>query len=95
MKRITSLLLLLFLYTAIYAESPYPVRGLCIAAPPAELVDEFSTFIKNDLAPAGLNLLILRVDYNYDYKSHPELTDDNPLKEKPPATACAIPGIYE
>lgn len=80
MKRLTSLLMLLFLCAASYAESPYPVRGLCIAAPPADLVDEFSSFIDKELAPTGLNLLILRVDYNYDYKSHPELVDDNPLK---------------
>lgn len=63
------------------AESPYPVRGLCIAAPSAENVDDFVKFIETDLAPAGLNLLILRIDYQYQYKSHPELVGSNPYSE--------------
>jgi len=61
------------------AESPYPVRGLCIAAPSPDLVDEFSGFIEKELAPNRLNLLILRVDWGYEYESHPELRGNNPL----------------
>ncbi len=50
-----------------------PVRGFCIAAPqPAEL-DRFIKFIDEELAPRMVNTLILRVDYNYQYESHPEL----------------------
>jgi hypothetical protein len=64
------------------AESPYPVRGLCIAAPSVDVVDEFTDFIGNELAPSGLNLLILRVDWGYEYKSHPELTGNNPLSRE-------------
>ncbi len=71
----------IFLVITVLAESPYPVRGLCIAAPTPEVVDEFVNFIDNELSSAGLNLLILRVDYGYKYKSHPELTDKNPLSE--------------
>jgi N-acetyl-beta-hexosaminidase len=55
---------------------------LCIAAPSVDLVDEYVEFIDNDLAPAGLNLLILRIDYRYEYKSHPELIGNNPYSEK-------------
>jgi hypothetical protein len=61
------------------AESPYPVRGLCISAPSVERVDEFVKFIDEDLTPAGLNLLILRVDWGYEFQSHPELRGNNPL----------------
>jgi hypothetical protein len=61
------------------AESPYPVRGLCISAPSASGVDEFVKFIDEDLAPTGLNVLIFRVDWGYEYQSHPELRGNNPL----------------
>ncbi len=81
-----TLAIILFLLISISfnstAQSPYPVRGLCIAAPSVNNVDKFSDFIDSELAPAGVNLLILRVDYNYDYKSHPELAGDHPLKKE-------------
>ncbi len=83
MKKFTGLLFILLsisLYS--FSQAPYPVRGLCIAAPPVDEVEEFSEFIRNELAPAGLNLLILRVDWNYEYESHPELRSDNPLTKK-------------
>jgi hypothetical protein len=58
-----------------------PVRGLAIAAPSPQGLDLFLHFIENDLAPAHFNLLILRVDWNYAYESHPELRDPNPLSK--------------
>lgn len=82
MKR--SLLLMFALVFLIYnlkAESPYPVRGLCVAAPSVNAVDEFVQFIQSDLAPAGLNVLILRIEYQYQFKSHPELVGNNPYSE--------------
>lgn len=63
-------------------DSIIPVRGFCIAAPrPAEL-DDFISFVDKELAPRKVNTLILRVDYNYQYKSHPELSDSLALSEK-------------
>ena len=56
-----------------------PVRGLAIEAPKPAGLDAFLKFIEEDLVPAGFNLLILRVDWNYAYESHPELRDPNPL----------------
>lgn len=62
-------------------DSLMPVRGLCIAAPrPAEM-DAFIRFIDQELASKQINALILRVDYNYQYKSHPELSDSLALSE--------------
>jgi len=58
-----------------------PVRGFSIAAPQAQSVDEFVTFIEDVLASRAINVLILRVDYNYQYKSHPELQDEGALSE--------------
>ncbi len=60
-------------------DSVMPVRGLAIAAPSVQGMDLFLKFIEQDLAPAHFNLLILRVDWNYDYQCHPELRDPNPL----------------
>ena len=64
------------------AQSNLPVVGLCIAAPTVENVEEFTQFIDYELAPSGINTLILRVDFNYDYTSRPELRDENPLTLK-------------
>ncbi|HEX5169832.1 MAG TPA: family 20 glycosylhydrolase [Cyclobacteriaceae bacterium] len=57
------------------AEDNFPVRGLCIAAPEAAGVERFTKFIKEELVPRKINTLILRVDYNYQFESHPELRD--------------------
>jgi hypothetical protein len=62
-------------------DSLVPVRGFCIAAPPPAGVDSFITFIAKELAPRQVNTLILRVDYGYQYETHPELRDDNPLSK--------------
>ena len=56
-----------------------PVRGFSIEAPSQRGVDMFVRFIDEELAPAHINLLILRVDWNYEYVSHPELRDERPL----------------
>ena len=56
-----------------------PVRGLAIEAPKPAGLDRFLTFIEEELAPAHFNLLILRVDWNYAYETHPELRDPDPL----------------
>ncbi|SRR5258705_6333912 len=56
-------------------DSILPLRGFAIAAPLPSYVDSFLLFIENELAPRKVNTLILRVDYNYQYKSHPELRD--------------------
>jgi hypothetical protein len=45
-------------------------------------LDEFISFIKNDLAPNNVNTLILRVDYNYQYESYPELSGTGALSGK-------------
>jgi hypothetical protein len=82
MKQITLLLSILILtFFQLTASPPYQVKGLCIAAPPPDLVDDFVDFIDNELAEAELNLLILRVDWGYDYQSHPELVGNNPLEK--------------
>jgi N-acetyl-beta-hexosaminidase len=59
-----------------------PVRGFAIAVPKPSGVDSFVTFIKKELIPRHVNTLVLRVDYAYQFKSHPELVDSFALSEK-------------
>ena len=73
-----------------------PIRGFAIEAPMSRGLDGFIRFIDEDLAPAGFNLLILRVDWNYAYESHPELRDPAPLTKQDAArivAACRAHGI--
>ncbi|MBA2562942.1 MAG: family 20 glycosylhydrolase [Chitinophagaceae bacterium] len=62
-------------------DSILPVRGFCIGAPNPKEVDAFTKFIEEELAPRKVNTLILRVDYNYPFKSHPELIDTPSLSK--------------
>jgi hypothetical protein len=76
----------LFLYNSsnaqIPADSLLPVRGFCIGAPQSNRVDEFVQFIEKELAPRQVNTLILRIDFNYEFKSHPELRDSVALSRR-------------
>ena len=77
-------------------EDQLPVRGFSIAAPAPGSVDQFAGFIEEVLAPLNINVLILRVDYGYQYKSHPELQDSLALPEqdvKKLVKACRAHGI--
>ena len=56
-----------------------PIRSFCVGAPAPSYVDSFIVFINTELASRKINTLILRVDYNYQYKSHPELASANGL----------------
>jgi len=67
--------------TSVKDNSLLPVRGFCIAAPQSKELDRFIKFIDEELAPRKVNTLILRVDYNYQYESHPELRDANTLSK--------------
>jgi hypothetical protein len=58
-----------------------PTRGFCIAAPQPAGIARFVKFIDEELAPRHVNTLILRVDYNYQYESHPELRNEVALSK--------------
>jgi hypothetical protein len=73
-----------------------PVRGFSIEAPRPPAVADFVSFIEDELATRDINVLILRIDYNYKYKSHPELQDPEALSEqdvKKLVTVCDKHGI--
>lgn len=85
MKYIVSSTLMVLFSIALCAQTPapdeFPVRGFCIAAPKPANVDAFVKFIGEELAPRKVNTLILRVDFNYQYESHPELRDSSSLSK--------------
>ena len=81
-QKITLLLLGLSLFLTNHASEPPEVIGLCIAAPESDRLDQFLSFMENDLAPGGINTLVLRVDYNYKYESYPNLRDEGALSKK-------------
>lgn len=81
MKKLLLLLSLSFVIYFSFANDGFAVKGLCIAAPAKADVDEFVRLIDTKLAPTGLNTLILRVDFGYEFESHPELRDNNPLSK--------------
>ena len=63
-------------------DSLFPIRGFCIAAPQPKQVDTFVKFINEELATRKVNTLILRVDFNYKFESHPELRDSISLSKQ-------------
>jgi hypothetical protein len=67
-----------------------PVKGFAIAAPQKDEVNRFVSFIGEVLAPKGVNVLILRVDYNYAFESHPELRNEVTLSRKDVKKIVAI-----
>ena len=67
-----------------------PVRGFCIAAPQPRDLEGFVKFIDEELATRKVNTLILRVDFNYQYESHPELKDSIALSKNDVKKLVAI-----
>jgi hypothetical protein len=63
------------------AQDILPVHGFFISAPGPKELDGFIKFIEEELAPRNVNTLILQIEYNYQYKTHPELQDKNGLSE--------------
>ena len=69
-------------FSSIAQDTTSVIRGFCIAAPRVDRLDDFIKFIDEELAPRGVNTLVLRVDYNYQYESHPELRDSAALSKE-------------
>ena len=81
----TSVLLIIFLFLFIghsaFSQDTLPVRGFCIGSPQSKEIEAFVKFIAEELAPRKVNTLILRIDYNYQFESHPELRDESALSK--------------
>jgi hypothetical protein len=80
------LILLLIVWQAkalsqVSSDKLFEVRGFCINAPAPKGVDRFVQFINEELAPRGVNTLLLLVDYNYQFESYPQLRDTDALSK--------------
>ena len=83
MRKTLYLFFIALLYSClIIGQNVFAVNGFCIAAPDRNGVQKFVDFIDAELAPAGINTLVLRVDFNYAYTSRPELQEENPLTKE-------------
>jgi hypothetical protein len=81
-KSIYLLMVTFFCSLVATSQAAFSVNSFCIAAPSQDKVDEFVHFITSELAPNGVNTLILRVDFNFAYESRKELRDENPLSRE-------------
>ena len=63
----------------VYSADQLPVRGFAIAAPKSGELDRFLKFMDEELGPRKVNALILRVDFNYQFESHPKLREEGAL----------------
>jgi hypothetical protein len=83
MRRILFTILLSALLVPVFSQTPadtvFPVKGFCIRLPRADGIDRFTKFIDQELAPRGINTLILIVGYNYEFECYPQLRDSAAL----------------
>ena len=90
MKKKIFILALIFLstglkFTALGLQSPdtiFQVKGFSCKSPRHDGVDRFVKFINEELAPRGVNTLVLFVcdkDYNYRFESYPQLAEPGAL----------------
>lgn len=76
--------------------SVLPVRGLSIAVPDSKNLDRFLKFIREDLSEFGVNTLVLRVNYAYQFATYPGLAEKGALTKKEAkriVSACKDAGI--
>ncbi|PCI02130.1 MAG: glycoside hydrolase [Flavobacteriaceae bacterium] len=59
-----------------------PIRSFSISAPKPSMVKDFIKFIEEDLSNTPVNTLFLKINYQYQFNSHPELVDNNALSKK-------------
>lgn len=62
-------------------EKVFQVKGFCIGAPSPKGVDRFVKFINEELAPRGINTLLILIDYKYQFVSYPQLRDSAALSK--------------
>lgn len=73
--------ILIFIVKPSFSQDTLPIRGLCIAMPDPVKIESFIKFINEELVPRTINTLILRIDYGYQFESHPELRDKETLSK--------------
>ena len=72
-------------YPQVSAEKIFQVKGFSCTSPRHHEVDRFVKFIDEELAPRGVNTLVVFVcdkDYNYQFESYPQLSDPSLLSKE-------------
>jgi len=89
-KRFVPVLMFLLLFTVSGTQAQntrepvFQVKGFSCTSPRHREVDRFVKFINDELAPRGVNTLVIFVcdkDYNYQFESYPELSDTSLLSK--------------
>lgn len=60
----------------------FPMKGLTTNPPRPENIDKFCKFIEQELAPMGVNTLMIRIDWNYQFKTNPQMAGRRALSEE-------------
>jgi hypothetical protein len=63
--------------TAREMTASFPCRALQLGVPNQGNIDRFERFIDERLAPFGVTHLLFCLDYNFAYKTHPEIAEPN------------------
>lgn len=71
-----------FLMPLLSAQKSFPVAGICISVPEPDEIDEFVVFIEKELVTRKVNTLVLRVDYNFLFTSHPEINNRHAISRE-------------
>lgn len=70
------------LTSRLQVDVPPVVKGLHLMIYSHDAVADLTKFIGKELADEGVNTLILEVDYNYHFQTHPEVGDANGLTKE-------------
>jgi hypothetical protein len=80
--RAVALLSLLWLAVRPVAGQAFPVRGIHLAAPNPDEIELAERFIREALPKEGANVLVLEINYRYQFNRRPEVTDPRPLSRE-------------
>jgi len=86
-KILYPLLLLIGLRVVAQSDTPFrwnhlPVKALLLSCPDPQDIPLLCRFITDVLPREGVNTLCLRIEYQYQFASHPELADVNALSKQ-------------
>jgi len=73
-----------------------PIRALLLSVPHQKDLDLLCAFVRETLPKEGVNTLVLRIEYSYQFQSHPELATNGAISKndlKQIVRACKDAGI--
>ncbi len=76
--------------------SALPIRGLHVSAPKSEDIEMCTRFIRQALPKEGVNVLVLEINYRYEFTRRPEVVEKDALSRdevKSLVAACRESGV--